>query len=202
MTSEPIKVLLVEDNPENIRLIREMFKEAKPALAPLEDAPSLLAAVERLAKGGIDAVLLDLGLLDSQGISTFVDLHKQFPRTPIVVLTGLTDEKLGLQAVREGAQDYSGGEIGGTAGGLRCETPSSLVPAFLGRLPSVPQSAKLDGRNHLSPPDWRRCESNCSRESLRQEPSSLCTLKPKPTTSIEPSGLSLNTLQSWDLSPS
>ncbi|MGB7590309.1 MAG: PAS domain S-box protein [Terriglobia bacterium] len=106
MTSEPIKVLLVEDNPGNIRLIREMLKEAKPALAALEDAPSLLTAVERLAKGGIDAVLLDLGLPDSQGLSTFVELHNQFPRTPIVVLTGLTDEKLGLQAVREGAQDY------------------------------------------------------------------------------------------------
>jgi len=106
MTSEPIKVLLVEDNPGNIRLIREMLKEAKPALAALEDAPSLLTAVERLAKGGIDAVLLDLGLPDSQGLSTFVELHNHFPRTPIVVLTDLTDEKLGLQAVREGAQDY------------------------------------------------------------------------------------------------
>jgi PAS domain S-box-containing protein len=106
MTSEPIKVLLVEDNPENIRLIREMLKEAKPALAALEDAPSLRMAVERLGKGGIHAVLLDLGLPDSQGISTFVELHNQFPGTPIVVLTGLTDEKLGLQAVREGAQDY------------------------------------------------------------------------------------------------
>jgi PAS domain S-box-containing protein len=106
MTSEPIKVLLVEDNPGNIRLIREMLKEAKPALADLEDALSLLTAVERLAKGGIDAVLLDLGLPDSQGISTFVELHNQFPRTPIIVLTGATDEKLGLQAVREGAQDY------------------------------------------------------------------------------------------------
>ena len=106
MTYEPIKVLLVEDNPENIRLIREMLKEAKPALAALEDAPSLLTAVERLAKGGIDAVLLDLGLPDSQGISTFVELHNHFPRTPIVVLTDVTDEKLGLQAVREGAQDY------------------------------------------------------------------------------------------------
>jgi PAS domain S-box-containing protein len=106
MTSEPIKVLLVEDNPGNIRLIRELLKEAKPALAALEDAPSLLTAVEMLAKGGFDAVLLDLGLPDSQGLSTFVELHNQFPRTPIVVLTGLTDEKLGLQAVREGAQDY------------------------------------------------------------------------------------------------
>ena len=106
MTSELIKVLLVEDNPGDVRLIREMLKEAKPALAALEDVPSLMTAVERLAKGGIDAVLLDLGLPDSQGISTFVVLYHQFPRIPIVVLTGLTDEEMGLQAVREGAQDY------------------------------------------------------------------------------------------------
>jgi PAS domain S-box-containing protein len=106
MTSEPIKALLVEDNPGDVRLIREMLQEAKTTLAALEDTPSLMTAVERLAKGGIDAVLLDLGLPDSQGISTFVKLHHQFPRTPIVVLTGLADEELGLQAVREGAQDY------------------------------------------------------------------------------------------------
>lgn len=106
MTPEAIKVLLVEDNPGDVRLIREMLKEAKPNLAALEESPSLMAAVERLAKGGIDAVLLDLGLPDSQGISTFVKLNQQFPRTPIVVLTGLTDEGVGLRAVREGAQDY------------------------------------------------------------------------------------------------
>ena len=106
MTSEPIKVLLVEDNPGDVRLIREMLKDSKTALAALEDTSSLTTAVERLAKGGIDAVLLDLGLPDSQGMSTFVKLHSQFPHTPIVVLTGLTDEVLGLQAVREGAQDY------------------------------------------------------------------------------------------------
>jgi two-component system NarL family sensor kinase len=106
MSSEPIKILLVEDNPGDVLLIREMLKEANTTFAALEDTPSLMTAVERLAKGGIDAVLLDLGLPDSQGMSTFVKLHHQFPRTPIVVLTGLIDEDLGLQAVREEAQDY------------------------------------------------------------------------------------------------
>jgi len=106
MRSEPIKVLLVEDSPGDVRLIREMLKEATTGWPALEDTPSLMTAVERLAKGGIDAVLLDLGLPDSQGLGTFAKLHDQFPRTPIVVLTGLTDEELGLEAVREGAQDY------------------------------------------------------------------------------------------------
>ena len=106
MISGPIQVLLVEDNPADVRLIREMFKDAKTGWPAPEDTPSLKTAVERLSKGGIGAVLLDLGLPDSQGIGTFQKLHNQFSRTPIVVLTGLTDEKLGLQAVREGAQDY------------------------------------------------------------------------------------------------
>jgi PAS domain S-box-containing protein len=106
MRPEPIKVLLVEDNPADVRLIREMFKEAKATWPAPEDTPSLMTAVDRLAKGGINAVLLDLGLPDSEGISTFAKLHNQFPRTPIVVLTGLNNEELGLRSVREGAQDY------------------------------------------------------------------------------------------------
>ncbi len=106
MRSEPIKVLLVEDNPGDVRLVREMLKEATTGWPALENTPSLMTAVERLAKGGIDAVLLDLGLPDSQGLDTFAKLHNQFPRAPIVVVTGLTDEVLGLQAVRQGAQDY------------------------------------------------------------------------------------------------
>ncbi len=106
MRSEPIKVLLVEDNPGDVRLIREMLKEVTTGWPALEDTPSLMTAVERLAKGGIDAVLLDLGLPDSQGIGTFAKIHHQFPRAPIVVLTGLTDEEIGLQSVRQGAQDY------------------------------------------------------------------------------------------------
>ena len=79
MSSEPIKVLLVEDNPGDVRLIREMLKEAKTTLAALEDTPSLMTAVERLAKGGIDAVLLDLGLPDSQGISAFCGVTQSSP---------------------------------------------------------------------------------------------------------------------------
>ena len=61
---------------------------------------------EAMEQGHSAVMILDLGLPDSLGLSTFVKLHHQFPRTPIVVLTGLTDEELGLQAVREGAQDY------------------------------------------------------------------------------------------------
>ncbi len=60
----------------------------------------------RLAEGGIDAVLLDLGLPDSQGLCTFENLHSSAPQVPIVILTGFKDDAQGLEAVRRGAQDY------------------------------------------------------------------------------------------------
>jgi PAS domain-containing protein len=62
--------------------------------------------LERLVEGGIDVVLLDLGLPDSRGLETLNRAHTQAPEVPIVVLTGLADETVGVKAVQEGAQDY------------------------------------------------------------------------------------------------
>ncbi len=69
-------------------------------------AGSLAEGLDRLAIGGIDAVLLDLALPDSQGIETLVRVRDDHPGVPIVVLTGLDDEELALRAVASGAQDY------------------------------------------------------------------------------------------------
>src|SRR5207253_7121818 len=60
----------------------------------------------RLSRTGVDVVLLDLGLPDSQGIDTFVRARRGAPNEPIVVISGLDDERLALEAVRSGAQDY------------------------------------------------------------------------------------------------
>jgi len=97
----------VEDNPADTRLIREMIAEARniPKL-DLEHADRLLTGLKRLTKGGIDVVLLDLRLPDSQGLDTLINLHDQVSQLPIVVLTGLADEALGVKAVQKGAQDY------------------------------------------------------------------------------------------------
>lgn len=106
MSNKPIKVLLVEDNPGDSRLIREMLVEATGAAFDLEYASRLQAGLEHLSGGRIEVVLLDLGLPDSQGLETLTKTYDQAPEVPIIVLTGLNDETLGVQAVNKGAQDY------------------------------------------------------------------------------------------------
>lgn len=106
MDDNPIKILLIEDNPADARLIPELLREAKGFAFDLEPADRLSKGLYRLAEGGIDIVLLDLSLPDSQGFETFARVRDQAPGTPIVVLTGLDDGALGVRAVQQGAQDY------------------------------------------------------------------------------------------------
>jgi two-component system sensor histidine kinase/response regulator len=102
----PIQILLVEDNPGDVRLIQEMLSEAGAVRFSLEIANSLAAALERLRAGGIDVLLLDLGLPDSNGLRTFTSVHAQTPALPIIVFTGFGDQSLALKVVQQGAQDY------------------------------------------------------------------------------------------------
>ena len=104
--NDSIKVLLIEDNPGDARLIRELLAEEKGGSFRLECTDRLSAGIECLASTKVDVVLLDLGLPDSQGFATFINVHNSVPQIPIVVLSGLTDEELAAKAVREGAQDY------------------------------------------------------------------------------------------------
>ena len=106
MSDRKLKVLLVEDNAGDARLIQESLSEAKGEPFEVEIVDSLSAALERLQKGGIEAVLLDLGLPDSQGWSTFDTIKGRAPTIPVIVLTGLSDEALALKMVQKGAQDY------------------------------------------------------------------------------------------------
>lgn len=111
MDDKPIKILLVEDEHEYARLMRRMLTSVKKTVPvtprfDLEWVDRLSTGLERLSTGGIDAILLDLILPDSQGLDTFVRVHAQAPRVPIIVLTNLDDEALAVEAVRQGAQDY------------------------------------------------------------------------------------------------
>ncbi|KAF5413625.1 MAG: Methanogenesis regulatory protein FilR1 [Candidatus Methanogaster sp.] len=101
-----IKVLLIEDNPGDARLIWEMLLEVSGMLFDVETACRLSDGLTRIRKGGIDVVLLDLGLPDSAGLDTFKKVYDLVPEVPIVMLTGLDDTKLALEGMRMGAQDY------------------------------------------------------------------------------------------------
>jgi signal transduction histidine kinase/DNA-binding response OmpR family regulator len=101
-----INVLLVEDNPGDIRLLELMLAQAHSRATHLESVRRFADALERLANPGIDVVLLDLSLPDSHGLETLVRAQTKSPNTPIVVLTSLDNEERGLEAVQRGAQDY------------------------------------------------------------------------------------------------
>jgi two-component system, cell cycle sensor histidine kinase and response regulator CckA len=103
---QPLSVLLVEDNPGDARLIQELVKDPAHGAHRPEVTSSLAAALGLLGQRVWDVVLLDLGLPDSQGLETFTRVHAAHPKVPIVVLSGLGDTTVALEAVRLGAQDY------------------------------------------------------------------------------------------------
>jgi len=106
MGKETMKVLLVEDNPGDARLIREILKEARTVSFDVAHVDRLETGLRRLSTDGIDVLLLDLSLPDSQGLETLARAHQSGSRAAIIVLTGLDDEKVAVEAVRQGAQDY------------------------------------------------------------------------------------------------
>jgi serine phosphatase RsbU (regulator of sigma subunit)/CheY-like chemotaxis protein len=101
-----MRVLLVEDNPDHAVWIGELLAAVGAAPIDLTCADSLAAAFARLAQGGIDVVLLDLSLPDSQGLDTVARVRDRAPSVPVVVLTALEDDEVGVKAVQMGAQDY------------------------------------------------------------------------------------------------
>jgi CheY-like chemotaxis protein len=126
-----LKVLLIEDNPGDARLIREMLGETGGDRFDIKCADSLSTGLKYLAEGSgepdetsadlnsyqssmvnrqskipFDVILLDLSLPDSQGLDTVIKMHDEEPRLAIIVLTGTDDESLGFRAVQQGAQDY------------------------------------------------------------------------------------------------
>jgi len=103
---DPVKVLLIEDNTGDARLVLELLKDAGGALFEVTDAGSLKVGIGHLKAANYDVVLLDLSLPDGVGVETVVRLLAEAPAVPIVVLTGLDDDRSAVDAVRSGAQDY------------------------------------------------------------------------------------------------
>ena len=106
MSSEPIHVLLIEDNRGEARLIQELLCDVEGFSATTEVAGSLAMGLLHLTERRTDVVLLDLSLPDSRGLETVAEVRARAPDVPVVVLTGNADEALGLEAIKRGAQDY------------------------------------------------------------------------------------------------
>ena len=106
MRDDSVRVLLVEDNLQQARLVQAFLSKFQTPSYALVHADRLSTGLERLREGGVDIILLDLTLPDSGGLETFHKIHAQAKGIPIVVLSGIDDEELAVRAVRDGAQDY------------------------------------------------------------------------------------------------
>ena len=127
MDRKPIRILLIEDNAGDARLLQEMLNDTEGISFELAHVGRLSKGLEHLSDDGADVVLLDLSLPDSKGLDTFLKVDAHAPQVPIVVLSGLDDTEVAVQAVREGAQDYL------VKGQTNCHLLSRAVPYAIER---------------------------------------------------------------------
>lgn len=106
MTDKPIKILLIEDNPADVELVKEMIYDVKSVQFEFSHFDKLGPALDFLSNRSVDIILLDLSLPDAHGIDTVIRTRTVLPGIPIVVMSGLGDEETAIKAVHEGAQDY------------------------------------------------------------------------------------------------
>ena len=106
MTEGAVNILLVEDSASDAYLLEESLSQQEIGGFRITHAESWAQAVTHLRQQPFDVLLLDLSLPDSTGNETFVRAREAAPNLPIVVLTGVADEAVGLEAVRYGIQDY------------------------------------------------------------------------------------------------
>lgn len=101
-----INILLIEDDPDDIELLELYLQRPSQQRCRVEVVHRLCDGVARLERNGIDAVLMDLGLPDAEGIDCVTAVREKAPTVPIIVMTGLKSEELAIEAVQRGAQDY------------------------------------------------------------------------------------------------
>lgn len=106
MNIKELKVLLIEDNPGDAFLIKFYLGESMSPKFNFFHAENMKMADDLMSKNTFDIILMDLNLPDSLGLDTIKRLLEKYPNNLVVVLTGLVDEKVGLETVRFGAQDF------------------------------------------------------------------------------------------------
>ncbi len=140
MGDTAIKGLLIEEDPNDATRFLEYMKSPECASARLDfsHANSLKRGLELLSLGGIDVVLLDINLPDGHGIETVQRLRAVFPEVPVVVLTGLADEAVGIEALRIGAQDYQ------VKGSVNCHTLKRTISVAIERQRMLLELRRVD----------------------------------------------------------
>jgi DNA-binding NarL/FixJ family response regulator len=106
MNIDPIRVLLVEDNPGDAGLIRRMLKAADEPSFELRHVTNFPAGMEQLRSGPVDVLLLDLALPGTSGFETIANALVAAPQVPIIVLTGTDTAQTILECIKAGAKDY------------------------------------------------------------------------------------------------
>ena len=106
MPAQAVRVLIVEDNPGDAILVREMLRDADPGGFELSHASRLSEGIDRLLAGGLECILLDLSLPDAEGLDALTQLQAVSLDIPVIVFSGRNDERVAVRAVQEGAQDY------------------------------------------------------------------------------------------------
>ncbi len=102
----PVRVLFVEDNPGDARLVKEALADVRSADFEVTHVEHLHEGLRQLARRKFDVILLDLLLGDTPRLGALLEIYEQASRVPVVVLTGLEDESLGRWARKEGAREY------------------------------------------------------------------------------------------------
>ncbi len=106
MSTQQIHALLIEDDPDDVLLLKDSLAEIGAGTIKLESTDRLSRGLIQLGSQNYDVLLLDLNLPDSRGLDTLNTTVKRFPKLPVVVLSGLADDVITVEAVRRGAQDY------------------------------------------------------------------------------------------------
>ena len=106
MTKSDISILVLEDNPDDFFLLKEAIESSKEIETTILHVDRLDQSIETAARQTIDVAILDLNTPDSFGLDTFIAFHDRFPHIPVVIMTGVTEFDIAINAVQIGAQDY------------------------------------------------------------------------------------------------
>jgi signal transduction histidine kinase len=106
MSETRVSVLLIEDNADHVEFLRHLLAAAEGSRFELQTAGGLAEGIARLKQGGIQLILLDLTLPDSDGLETFIRVMEVAGDIPLIVMSGISDVAVAVETVQLGAQDY------------------------------------------------------------------------------------------------